>query len=57
LKVGMRRAIFAVYIELSEDRLYYRKHNGIAQCCLEHVLQRYVEAKSICLKSDAHALN
>jgi len=28
---GMRRAICAVYVESWEDRLYYRKHNGIAQ--------------------------
>jgi hypothetical protein len=30
-----------------EDRLCYRKHNGIAQCYFEHVSQRYGEVKSI----------
>jgi hypothetical protein len=42
----MCRAICAIYVERSEDRLYYRKHNGIAQCYFEHVSQRYEEAKS-----------
>jgi hypothetical protein len=43
----MRIAICAVYVEHSEDCLYYRKHNEIAQCYFEHVLQRYGEAKPI----------
>jgi len=47
MREGMRRAICAVYVERWEDRLCYRKHNGIAQCCFEHVSQRYGEAKSI----------
>jgi hypothetical protein len=29
------------------NRLYYRKHNGIAQFYYEHVSQRHGEAKSI----------
>jgi hypothetical protein len=29
------------------NRLYYRKHNGIAQFYYEHVSQRCVEAKSV----------
>jgi hypothetical protein len=44
---GMRRTICAVYVELREDRMYYRKHNGIVQCYFEHVSQRYGEAISI----------
>jgi hypothetical protein len=31
MRKGMRRAICAVYVESWEDRLYYRKHNGIVQ--------------------------
>jgi len=46
---AMRRAICAVYVEHSYDRLYYRKHKGIALCYLEHVSQRYGEAKYISL--------
>jgi hypothetical protein len=42
----MRRAVYAVYVEQKEDRLYYRKHNGIAQFYYEHVSQRCGEAKS-----------
>jgi len=30
MREGMRRTICAVYVESWEDRLYYRKHNGIA---------------------------
>jgi hypothetical protein len=41
------RQVCAVYVELSEDRLYHRKHNGIAQCYFEHVSQLYGKAKSI----------
>jgi hypothetical protein len=29
MREGMRRAICAVYVELWEDRQYYRKDNGI----------------------------
>jgi hypothetical protein len=43
----MRRAIYAVYVERSEDRLYYRKHDGIAQSYYEHVSERCEEAKSV----------
>jgi hypothetical protein len=43
----MRRDICAVYVERLEDRLYYQKHNGIAQCYFENVSQRYGETKSI----------
>jgi hypothetical protein len=38
-----------------QDRLYCRKHNGIARCHSAHVSQRYGEVKSICLKVDADA--
>jgi len=31
MRAGMRRAKCAVYVEPLEDRLYYRKHNGITQ--------------------------
>jgi hypothetical protein len=31
-------------MEIWEDRLYYQKHNGIAQCYFEHVSQGYGEA-------------
>jgi len=43
----MRRTICAVYVERWEDRVYYRKQNGIAQCYFEDVSQRCGEAKSI----------
>jgi len=43
----MRRAICAVSVERLQDRLYYRKHNGIAHFYYEHVSQRCAEAKSI----------
>jgi hypothetical protein len=43
----MRRAIYAVHVERSEDRLYYRKHNEITQFYYEHVSQRCGEAKSV----------
>jgi hypothetical protein len=43
----MRRAKCAVSVEISEDSLYYRKHNGIAQFYYEHDSQRCGEAKSI----------
>jgi len=43
----MRRAICVVYVEHLEDRLYYRKHKGIAQFSYERVSQGYGEAKSI----------
>jgi len=46
MREGMRRAICAVYVERWDNRLYYRKHNGIAQRYFEHV-SRYGEAKSI----------
>jgi len=31
MKESMRRVIYAVYVERSEDRLYYGKYNGITQ--------------------------
>jgi len=31
MREGMRRAICAVLVESWENRLYYRKNNGIAQ--------------------------
>jgi len=43
----MRRAICTVYVEHSEDHLYYQKHNRIVWCYFEHISQRYGEAKSI----------
>jgi len=43
----MRRAICAVHVARWEDRLHYRKHNGITQLYYEHVSQRCGEAKSI----------
>jgi hypothetical protein len=43
----MRKDICAVYVERSEDRLYYRKHNEIAQFYFEHISKRYGEAKFV----------
>jgi len=37
MRQGMRRAICTVHVEILEDRLFYRKHNGIAQFYKEHV--------------------
>jgi hypothetical protein len=47
MREGMHRAVHAVYIKDVEDRLYYRKHNGIVQFYYEHVSFRSGEAKSI----------
>jgi hypothetical protein len=46
VREGMRRTICAVYNERWEDRLYYRKNNGITQFDYEHVSQRCGEPKS-----------
>jgi hypothetical protein len=43
----MRRAICAVYVEIWEDRLYYRKHNRITHVYYEYDWERCGEAKSI----------
>jgi len=47
MREGMSPDTWAVYVERSEDRLYYRKHNGIAPCYFKHVSQPYGEVKSI----------
>jgi hypothetical protein len=47
MREGMRRTICAVYVESWEERLYYGKHDGIAQFYYEHDSQRSGEAKSI----------
>jgi len=43
----MRRTICAIHIEFLENRLSYRKNNGITQFTYEHVSQRCGEAKFI----------
>jgi hypothetical protein len=43
----MRTTICPVYDERWEDRLWYRKQNGIAQLFYEHVSNHCGEAKSI----------
>jgi hypothetical protein len=47
MREGMRKAIGAVYVECSEDRLYCRKHNGIAHFSYEYVSKLCGEAESI----------
>jgi hypothetical protein len=47
MRGGMRSDICTVYVEPSEDCLYYRKHNGIVQLYYENVSKRCGEAKSI----------
>jgi hypothetical protein len=46
----MRRVMCAGYVDLVEDRLYYRKHNGIRLFYYLHVLQRCGDAKYISIK-------
>jgi hypothetical protein len=50
MREGMFRAICAVSDERSENRLYYRKHDGIAQFYYEQVSLRCGEAKSISIQ-------
>jgi len=50
MRERMRRAICAVYVERWEDRLYYRKHNGITHFYYEHVSQRCGEVKYISIQ-------
>jgi len=47
MREGMRRTICAVYVKSWENRLYYGKHNRIAQFSYENVSRHCGEAKSI----------
>jgi len=47
MRESMSKAICAVYDERWEDRLWYRKLNGIAQFFYEHVAKLCGEAISI----------
>jgi hypothetical protein len=53
MREGMRRAICAVHVEFWEDCLYYRKHDGIAQCYFELLSQQFGEAKFISVEKSS----
>jgi len=57
MREGIPRAICTVYVDRSEDRLCYRKHNGIAQWFRTRFATIWRSEIHISLKVDADALN